>query len=101
MGVHVGQKLERGSQLASVSSPVVAVDAPAGRGSKRGQTARADKTDIGLRGFPVIGHGSGAISGTSPGGELGAGRRLEQAGRDLVATRMRAARAKLKEGART
>lgn len=53
-------------------------------GHKRGQTPRADKTDVGLRGVPVIGHGAGAISGTSPGGELGAAARLERAGRELV-----------------
>jgi hypothetical protein len=53
-------------------------------GHKRGQTPRADKTDVGLRGVPVIGHGSGAISDTAPGGELGAAARLERAGRELV-----------------
>lgn len=67
---------------------------PLERGHGRGKQP-ADRTDHALRGVPVIGHGSGAISGTAPGGEIGAGRRLEQAGRELVAARMKAARAKL------
>lgn len=64
------------------SGPVETVQPERGHG--RGKTQRADKTDIGLRGVPVIGHGSGAISDTSPGGELGAAARLERAGKDLV-----------------
>lgn len=67
-------------------SPRVQESAKLERGHARGRTAsaKADCTDVGLRGVPVIGHGSGAISGTSPGGELGAGARLEQAGRELL-----------------
>lgn len=58
---------------------------PAGPGHKRGQTVidRRRGADAGLRGIPVVGVGAGAISGTKPGGELGAAARLEQAARDL------------------
>lgn len=83
MGVHPDMRLGEGAQLAKATT-VRVEPASKERGHGRGKTQVADKTDIGLRGFPVIGHGSGAISGTAPGGEIGAAARLERAGRELV-----------------
>lgn len=89
----------QGHEALAYTEPIVVTVEPAKtRGHGRGKSQPADKTDIGLRGFPVIGHGSGAISGTAPGGELGAAARLERAGRDIVRSRMRVAREKLKQG---
>ena len=85
---------------AALLSPRVSEAMKLEPGHRRGQTApRADRTDSALRGIPVIGHGAGAISNTSPGGELGAAARLERTAKDLnamgqeiVRRRMRAAR---------
>lgn len=97
---HAHQARVDADQAKRLNAPEKPAEAPQ-RGDKRGQTVVDHRRggDAGLRGVPVIGVGAGAIRGTSPGGELGAGRRLEQAGRDIVASRMRAARQKLKEGA--
>lgn len=83
MGLSQYGAVERDQRL----TPTLAVvEKAAERGHKRGQTVVDHRRggDAGLRGVPVIGIGAGAISGTAPGGELGAARRLEQAGRDLV-----------------
>jgi len=61
------------------------------RGHARG-IQPADRTDHALRGVPVIGHGSGAISGTAPGGELGAGARLDRTAAELNAAARRLVR---------
>lgn len=88
MGVHSSMRPEMGAQLAKTTITVSAEPVSKERGHGRGKTQVADKTDIGLRGVPVIGHGSGAISQTAPGGEIGAAARLERAGRELVRQRL-------------
>lgn len=79
-------------------TPHVTIAEPAGPGHRRGQTPKADKTDVGLRGIPVIGHGSGAIANSAPGGEIGAAARLDRDGRELVRRRMKSARSRLSNG---
>ena len=83
MGLSQSAASEQARRLAPAS---VVREEPAERGHRRGSTVIDPRRggDAALRGIPLIGVGAGAISGTSPGGELGAGARLERAGRELV-----------------
>lgn len=71
--VRVGDAARPGDE----PQPRDAAPAKLEKGHGRG---RADRTDRNLRGVPVIGHGSGAVSGTSPGSDA----HLEQIGRRVV-----------------
>ncbi len=99
MGLHPGMK---DYDLYRPKTPEKPLEVPL-RGHKRGQTA--DRTDRNLRGVPVIGHGSGAISGTTPGGEVRFAGRFEVEQRDLdehtrlvIRERLKLARVTLRMG---